>query len=137
MMPAIADQIRELSGLLDGTDIELLELDLGTEIIRLRRDTSGQSVAPAASGQNGTATFDVPAPSVGIFRRTHPLRTVPLVEPGQRVATGDPIGMLQIGALLVHVVAPKDGTVIDLLAEDGAAVGYGTALMRFAESGDE
>lgn len=136
-MSRIADQIRDLSCLLDGTDIELLELDLGTDVIRLRRDMSGQSSASFASARNGTATFDIPAPSVGIFRRTHPLRTSALVKPGQRVTAGDPVGLLQIGALLVHVVAPKDGTMIDVLVEDGAVVGYGTALMRFAESGDE
>ncbi len=130
-MSTITDQIRELSSLLEGTDIELLELERGSDIIRLRRNTSGQIAVPLAS-----ATFDIPAPSVGIFRRTHPLRTAPLVEPGQTVMAGDPVGLLQIGALLVHVVAPKDGTMLDVLAEDGAAVGYGTALMRFAGDGE-
>ena len=131
-MTAIADQIRELSSLLEGTDIELLELDLGNDVIRLRRESSGQGAVPPAS----TDTFDIPAPSVGIFRRAHPLRTTPLVEPGQAVMAGDPVGLLQIGALWVHVVAPKDGIMLDLLTADGAAVGYGTALMRFGGSGE-
>lgn len=129
-MPAIADQIKELSALLQETDIELLELEHGSDVIRLRRDTSGQIAAPPASA----GTFEIPAPSVGIFLRAHPLRTAPIVEPGQSVTVGDPVGLLQIGALLVHVVAPRDGTMLELLADDGAAVGYGTALMRLSEN---
>ena len=132
-MTAIADQIRELSSLLEGTDIELLELEHGDDVIRLRRESPGQVTALPAPAD----TFDIPAPSVGIFRRIHPLRTAPLVEPGQAVSAGDPVGLLQIGVLLVHVLAPKDGVMLDVLVEDGAAVGYGTALMRFSRSGEQ
>jgi acetyl-CoA carboxylase biotin carboxyl carrier protein len=137
MMPGLADQIRELGCWLEGTDIELLELDVGKDVIRLRRDASSQRSAPPPSVAAGTASFDVTAPSVGIFRRTHPLRTAPLVQAWQKVGAGDVVGLLQIGALLVHVVAPKDGIVIDILAEDGAAVDYGTALMRCREGEEE
>lgn len=133
-MPGLADQIPFLSRCLEGTDIELLELTIGQDIIRLRRDTFGQISAPSASAS--TTSFDITAPCVGIFRRTHPLRTAPLVQAGQRITAGDPVGLLQIGALLVHVVAPKDGTVLDVLVEDGAAVGYGTTLVRFTEVGN-
>ncbi len=134
-MPGLADQIRELDCWLEGTDIELLELDVGKDMIRLRREASRQRSAPPPSVAAGIASFEITAPSVGIFRRTHPVRTAPLVQPSQQVGAGDVVGLLQIGALLVHVVAPKDGIVIDILAEDGAAVGYGTALMRVVEKG--
>ncbi len=127
-MPGLGDQIPFLSRCLQGTDIELLELTIGQDVIRLRRDTFGQ--ISAASELASTISFDITAPCVGIFRRTHPLRTAPLVQAGQRLTAGDPVGLLQIGALLIHVVAPKDGTVLDVLAEDGVAVGYGTALVR-------
>ncbi len=118
--------------MLEGTDIELLELERGNDVIRLRREGSGQRNRPFASADVGTATFEIAALSVGIFRRAHPLQAAPLIEAGQRVTAGDAVGLLQIGALLVHVIAPKDGTMLDVLAEDGAPVGYGTALMRFS-----
>lgn len=136
-MPGIADRIPQLARLLDGTDIELLELTAGTELVRLRRNIPGPGPAPCAPAGAGAVPFDIPAPSVGVFRRGHPLRTAPLVQAGQSVAAGDPVGVLQIGALLIHAVAPKDGTVLEVLAEDGAAVGYGTALVRFVESGEQ
>ena len=44
--------------------------------------------------------------------------------------------MLQVGALLIHVASPADGIVLDVLAADGAAVGYGTALVRIVKGAE-
>ena len=120
---------------MEGTDIELLELTVGEDVIRLRRDTFGQFCASSTSA--GTVPLEITAPSVGIFRRTHPTRSMPLVQTGQTVLASDPVGLLQIGALLVHVVAPKAGNVSDVLVEDGTTVGYGTALVRLTESEEQ
>jgi len=46
------------------------------------------------------------------------------------VRAGDPLGLLRIGALLIAVVAPRDGVVDRMLAADGALVGYGAPLAR-------
>jgi acetyl-CoA carboxylase biotin carboxyl carrier protein len=134
-MSGIGDQIPLFSRWLEGTDIELLELTTGQDVIRLRRDNFGRFSTVAASAS--AARFEITAPSVGIFRRTHPSRPMPLVEAGQRVEAGDAVGLMQIGALLIHVVAPKAGTVTDVLVEDDAMVGYGTALVRLTESGEQ
>jgi acetyl-CoA carboxylase biotin carboxyl carrier protein len=134
-MSGIADQIPLLSRWLEGTDIELLELTIGEDVIRLRQDTFGQF--SVSSGAASTVPFEITAPSVGIFRRTHPSRSTPLVQYGQMATAGDPVGLLQIGALLVHVVAPRTGTVSGVLVEDGATVGYGTALVRLTESAEQ
>jgi acetyl-CoA carboxylase biotin carboxyl carrier protein len=126
------EQVRLFSRWLEGTDIALFELTTGQDVIRLRRDPAGPNAPPPEPTVDAAM---IPAPSVGLFRRAHPLHTTPLVQPGQRVDAGDPVGLLQIGALLVHVVAPHAGTVLAVLAEDGAAVGYGTALIRFTKAG--
>ena len=122
-MSELADQIAFLSACLEGTDIGLLELSTKQGDIRLRRNGSGNIEAA------GSAPTDILAPSVGVFRRCHALHTQPLAQAGQRVTAGDPVGLLQIGALLVHVTAPHDGIVLEVLADDGQAVGYGTALV--------
>lgn len=126
-----AEQIELFSRWLEGTDIELLELTTGQDVLRLRRDPTDST----ALAETDADPVTIPAPSVGQFRRAHPLRTAPLVEAGQRVEVGDTVGLLQIGALLVHVVAPHAGTVLEILAEDGATVGYGTALVRLTKAG--
>jgi acetyl-CoA carboxylase biotin carboxyl carrier protein len=134
-MQAVADEIAFLGACLQGTDIELLELATQQAVVLLRRDRAGEAYtqAPPAS----TAPFEITAPSVGVFLRAHPLQTAPLAQAGQLLSPGDPVGVLQIGALLVHVTAPKDGIVLEILAEDGAAVGYGTALVRVMGDGGQ
>lgn len=126
-----AEQVQLFSRWLEGTDIALFELSTGQETLRLRRGAAG-SKAPA---EIKAAYSTIPAPSVGLFRRSHPLRAAPLVQPGQHVDEGEPVGLLQIGALLVHVVAPCAGTVLEVVAEDGAAVGFGAPLVRFTRDG--
>jgi acetyl-CoA carboxylase biotin carboxyl carrier protein len=125
-MPGLADQIPFLSRCLQGTDIELLELTNGPESVRLRRD--GETVSSVAEVK--PEAVEIKAPSLGVFRRVHPLQAAPLAQTGQHLAKGDPVGLLQVGALLIHVASPADGIVLDVLAADGAAVGYGTALVR-------
>ena len=127
-MAKLAEQIPFLSRCLQGTDIELLECTNGQDAIRLRRSSAG--LVRTASTSAGSSPLDITAPSVGIFRRAHPLQTTPLAQAGQPVTEGDPVGLLQIGALLIQVPAPTDGVVLDVVAEDGAAVGYGTTLVR-------
>lgn len=126
-----SEQVQLFSRWLEGTDIALFELTTGQEAIRLRRDPAGRT---APSEPKPDSSFTIPAPSLGVFRRAHPLRAAPLVQPGQPVEAGDPVGLLQIGALLIHVPAPYAGTVIDILVPDGAAIGYGTALVRLTKA---
>jgi acetyl-CoA carboxylase biotin carboxyl carrier protein len=65
-----------------------------------------------------------------VFRHSHPLHTAPLVWPGADVRAGQPLGLLQIGALLLPVTAPKDATLVTMLIADGESVGYATALIE-------
>jgi acetyl-CoA carboxylase biotin carboxyl carrier protein len=128
-----AEQITLFSRWLDGTDIELFELTTGQEVIRLRRDLGTRLASATVEAEPSPST--VSAPSVGVFRLAHPCGSAPLVQLGQRVDEGDPVGLMQVGALLVHVVAPHAGTVLEILAEDGSLVGYGAALVRLTKAG--
>ena len=125
-MPGLADEIPFLGRCLEETDIELLELTSGPEIVRLRRDGAAGEIATETAPE----AVEIKAPLPGLFRRAHPLQTAPLAEPGRRLAQGDPVGLLQVGPLLIHVASPADGIVLDVLAAEGAAAGYGTALVR-------
>ncbi|MDB5817597.1 MAG: biotin/lipoyl attachment protein [Rhizobacter sp.] len=136
----LAEQISELSQWLAETDIGLLELRTAKGRIRLLRnagtglvdndpidvDSRGDHGELLASEDEPTA--HVVASSVGAFLRNHPLCDAPLTSPGDQVAVGQIVGLLRIGALLLPVEAPCDGTVVDCLVADGTAVGYGTPL---------
>jgi acetyl-CoA carboxylase biotin carboxyl carrier protein len=52
-----------------------------------------------------------------------------LVSEGAVVEKGAVIGLLQVGVLLIPVVAPCDGRVVGHLVAEGAIAGYGTRLV--------
>lgn len=129
--PRIA-QVRQLSEWLDRTDITLLELTGPGTLIRLRRKgpgvAAGVEQAPIEAAPEATTV--VRAGSVGIALRSHPLRSEPLVEPGQRVEAGQTVALLKIGLVLLPVAAPRAGTVCRVAAPHEAPVGYGDPLVE-------
>ena len=130
------DSVRQLSAWLADTDIALLELSGPGLSLRLHKDgdpgaieaRQGAVPPPAAPAQHQGLT--VRAPSVGVFLATHPLHATPLALPGARLRAGEPIGLMQIGALLLPVDAPQDAIVRAVLATPGTPVGFGTPLFE-------
>ena len=134
-MTAAADRVRVLSGMLEGTSIGFLELTTPEETIRLRRgDVSHPSPHVAAEPpMRAHPPGLVAAPCPGVFRTAPPAQDGPLAQAGRHVAAGEAVGLVQVGPLLVHVVAPTSGVMGDVLAADGATVGYGTPLLHMQE----
>jgi acetyl-CoA carboxylase biotin carboxyl carrier protein len=130
---------RQLSAWLAETDIELLELEGPQTSLRLRRAVPAYVAAPvaapaAAAGEPTVAAATVVrADSVGVLLHRHPQRHAPLAAVGARVRAGQPVALLRIGTLLLPVPAPRDGVVARLLADDGAAVGYGEPLLELQD----
>ena len=132
-----ARRISQLGGWLACTDIAMLEFTTPDLRLQLQRDVAPANGAAPATGpatarpadSAGTAAAPVvKAHSVGVFLDTHPLATAPLAAVGSRVALGQTIGLLRIGALLLPVAAPADAVVERVLAVSGQAVGHGTPL---------
>ena len=131
------DTLEQLSAWLAATDIALLELRGPGVHVRLRRDGAlGVPMLDAAPPDAGTAgrppRFLAAASSVGVFLHAHPLNDALLAQPGAAVSAGQVLGLLQIGALLLPVTAPQDGTVIGTLVAHGERVGFGTPLVELA-----
>ena len=126
--------VRQLAEWLQGTDIGLLELRGPGQSIRLSRQPSGEvrEVEPAAPAWRTSSTTVVRAGSVGVLLLTHPLRGEPLVQPGQTVAAGQALALLQIGLVLLAVPAPRAGVVSRIVSTHESAVGFGTALLELA-----
>jgi len=133
------DSLQQLSASLDDAGIGLLELRGPGVLLRLGRDAA--DVAPV--GELSVATSDAPiyvpssgatvnAPAAGIFLHTHPMQSTPLAPVGAPVRAGAPVGLLQIGALLLPVTAPRAAVVAGLRVEHGTTVGYGTPLVELA-----
>lgn len=123
-------ELREIAGWMAAGDIGFLELWMPGATVRLGR--RGEAiVALDLVGSTRTAPdFDtVTAASVGVFLHAHPCATAPFVRVGHGVRAGQTLGLLRIGVLLLPVNATRPGTVAALRADDGATVGYGTALV--------
>jgi acetyl-CoA carboxylase biotin carboxyl carrier protein len=74
---------------------------------------------------------------VGILLHSHPMRRVPLAPCGSLVRAGQTVALLQVGALLVPIDAPCDGVVVEVVAQEGALVGFGADIIRLSDSASE
>lgn len=97
--------------------------------IRLRRDpkASPRSGAPARAAATGA---DQPELNGSVARSTAVGYFTPSRDlvPGQAVQAGDALGFIDVLGIGQEVVAPADGIIANVLAEDGQAVEYGQPL---------
>jgi acetyl-CoA carboxylase biotin carboxyl carrier protein len=137
-MSSPLERIAEIAAWLAATDIDLLEVTGPDGSLRLQRGRDGAAVV-AETGTAPPVAALVPsaerpdaaqAPIAGRFLHAHPLHDAPLASPGKRVKAGQPIGLVQVGALLLPVSAPRHGVVASMLAADGSLVGYGDRLIE-------
>ena len=130
------DALQQLSASLADAGIGLLELRGPGVLLRLGCDAA----EAARVGERSVATPDtstsaqslgvtVNAPAAGVFLHAHPMQSTPLAPVGTRVRAGAPLGLLQIGALLLPVPAPRAAVVAGLRVAHGTLVGYGTPLV--------
>ena len=123
-----------------------LEVRSGGWRVRLRRDPAAafRPVAASAASRDddepGEAAGSVArSPAVGYFSPASELAV------GASVQAGDLLGLIDVLGIAQEVIAPADGLVAAVLAEDGQAVEYGQALAEIdpmeidldADDGDE
>jgi acetyl-CoA carboxylase biotin carboxyl carrier protein len=95
--------------------------------------------APAAApppGDDGAPPADgtpVVSPSVGLFWRAPSPDSPPFVEVGSVVGPEDTVGIVEVMKLMTPVPAGRAGTVSAVLADNGAMVEHGQALVLIAE----
>ncbi len=99
------------------------ELTLEQDGVRLRMvpaEVTDQAPAPPREL--------VLAKGIGLLRLAPPLGTDPLAPVGSNITPGQTVAQLQVGAALLPVIAETSGRVTEVLAENGALVGYDTPL---------
>lgn len=128
--------VDQLSLWLAEAGIDYLELSGPDRELRLGRAVRQglQAKAPVAAR---AVTHAVRAPMAGILLHSHPMRRVPLAPCGSLVRAGQAVALLQVGALLVPIDAPCDGVVVEVLAEEGALVGFGAEIARLSDIASE
>jgi acetyl-CoA carboxylase biotin carboxyl carrier protein len=140
-VPAIDhDLIRELAKLLDETGLTEIEYERDGQRVRVAR--GGVAVVPAASASPATAAAAqsapadpakhpgvVTSPMVGTAYRGPEPGARPFVEVGSRVRAGEALLIVEAMKTMNQIPAPRGGTVIQILIEDGQPVEFGEPLM--------
>lgn len=146
--------VYELWNRFDSSDATELEVGIKGDHLRLSRNVGVQAVKPVALAANSgnqvetasvkepianevvnTATEEnvtgtpVKAPLVGTFYRSPAPDEAPFVEVGTQVKKGDVIGIIEAMKLMNEVVAPADGEVVSIQAQDGVMVEYDQVLI--------
>lgn len=142
--------IRELAKLLDETGLTEIEVEQDGLRLRVARHAGPvhvtgphvpavppPSVAPAPAipgtarmGADPTAHPGVVvSPMVGTAYRSTEPGSKPLVDIGSVVRAGDTVLIIEAMKTMNQIPAPRAGTVVDIMVEDGQPVEYGEPLM--------
>ena len=142
--PAIDHEaIRELAKLLDETGLTEIAVERGGVSIRVARHTGGAvgrargaepvSPAPVASTPLPIDPAQHPgvvaSPMVGTAYLAPEPGARPFVEVGTVVKTGEPLMIIEAMKTMNQIPAPRPGTVIQILVDDGQPVEYGQPLV--------
>jgi acetyl-CoA carboxylase biotin carboxyl carrier protein len=135
--------IRELAMLLDETNLTEIEIERAGLRVRVARNISiaasmpagYQPAAPlAASGAAPVADIAkhpgmVPSPMVGTVYWASEPGAKPFIEVGTRVAAGQTLLIIEAMKTMNQIPSPRDGTVTQILIEDGQPVEFGEPLV--------
>lgn len=145
--PAIDhDAIRGLAKLLDETGLTEIEVQRDGVLIRVARNLhasgargqaqAGASAAPEIGAVPAPAPIEpgqhpglVVSPMVGIAYLGPAPGARPFVDVGSQVKSGETLIIIEAMKTMNQIPAPRSGTVIQILVEDGQPVEYGEPLM--------
>jgi acetyl-CoA carboxylase biotin carboxyl carrier protein len=146
-MPIDADAIRTLARLLDETGLAEIEIAANDQRIRVARAAAPAVIAaaaapivaapspalPTAAPVDGAVAPDHPgalkSPMVGVaWLRAEP-NAKPFVIPGDRVAEGQTVLLIEAMKTFNQIKAHRSGTVSRVLVADGAPVEFAEVLL--------
>jgi len=129
-----------LAQLVNESKMSELRLENGTQSLRIRRREDGE-VAPPPGRQdaapnrtaaaNSNEDFGTPVNSnyVGVFRVSHPKTGKPMVKAQDTTETNQVLGWVECMGIRYEVVAPRAGTVAEVLVDDSEPVEFGQVLL--------
>jgi acetyl-CoA carboxylase biotin carboxyl carrier protein len=136
------DVIRELAKLLDETGLTEIEYERDGVSIRVARHGAAApvhgrpmeaAVAVPAAGTPAPEPMQHPglvaSPMVGTAYRGPAPGARPFVEVGSAVKAGETLIIIEAMKTMNQIPAPRSGTVLQILVEDGQPVEYGEPLM--------
>lgn len=149
-MPMKMQDIYDLIGRMENSSLTSLKLEHDGTLLELSRGCNGTIVSaaaaaspvfaepqpqtvqttPAPSQPSGTP---VTAPLVGTFFAAASPNDAPFVQVGDVVKKGQPLCILEAMKTMNELPSPVDGTIVEILAQDGEAIGFQQVLFLIAE----
>jgi acetyl-CoA carboxylase biotin carboxyl carrier protein len=138
------DMIRELARLLEETGLTEIEIEQAGMRVRVGRQAHVTSVAaphpvshlPATTGITSLAAPDpakhpgvVTSPMVGTAYLSPEPGARPFIDVGSQVIAGQTLLIIEAMKTMNQIPAPRSGTVIQILIEDGRPVEFGEPLV--------
>ena len=134
------DLIHELTKLLDETGLTEIEIEQDGQRVRVARNAALAPAAPRAMAatvpQPVAAPVDpskhpgvVISPMVGTAYAAPEPGAKPFIEIGTQVKAGDTLLVVEAMKTMNQIPAPRAGTVIQILFEDGQPVEFGEPLV--------
>ncbi len=144
------EEIEELIRLVEESDISELEICEGRKKIRITKENRAGAAAAVgsalsqpvpleagASGGNPTAIEklapnlkEIRSPMVGTFYRAPAPDVEPFIDVGQPVAVGQTVCIVEAMKLMNEIGAEFNGTIREVLVQNGQPVEFGQALFR-------
>ncbi len=135
--------IRELSTLLDETNLTEIEIERHGLRVRVARNVGSAATLPAAPAavvtpaSAGVAPVTdiakhpgvVPSPMVGTAYWASEPGARPFVDVGSKVKVGDTLLIIEAMKTMNQIPSPRAGTVTQILVEDGQPVEFGEPLI--------
>lgn len=97
-------------------------------------DSGGRDGPDDDTSTAADAPLRICAPCVGTFYHAPQPGAAPFVEPGDTVAAGDQVGLVEAMKLMTPVEADAPGRVVRVLVPDGTPVEFGQPLLALAPS---
>lgn len=135
------DAVRSLAKLLDETNLTEIEIEQDGMRIRVGRGARAVAAAPAAASPAASAApavasiepskhpGTVTSPMVGTCYLSPAPGAKPFVEIGSKVSAGETLLIVEAMKTMNQIPAPRGGTVIQILVEDGQPVEFGEPLV--------
>jgi acetyl-CoA carboxylase biotin carboxyl carrier protein len=139
------DVIRDLAGLLDETGLTEIEIEQDGQRIRIARNAgraapaayiAPPSATPAPVAVSAPVSADpakhpgvVTSPMVGTAYMAAEPGGKPFIDVGSKVKAGDTLLIVEAMKTMNQIPAPRAGTVIQILFEDGQPVEFGEPLV--------
>lgn len=128
------ETIAFLAAALEAAGVDGIEIDQGTRRVRIIVERGVSRAVPhvetphpsSRTAQSSAAT----APIAGIFCRDHPATIAPPLALPREVVSGDTLGFVRVGPVVLPVRASETGVLTRFAAEDGSLVGYGDPLFE-------